>query len=132
MTNPITTLSRERLEEVVSHIHVAGGMRLPEIQEMARALLAVMDARDNSTIRKRKALLWLERQQLANPCMKEVRYAIEIIATPPAPSVPDGWKLVPIELSPERYTAWVNSFEGAYGDWEAMLNAAPATPGGEQ
>lgn len=54
---------------------------------MARALLAVLNAQENSTIRKCKALLWLERQQVAHPGMKEVRYAIELITAPPAASV---------------------------------------------
>jgi len=51
------------------------------------------------------------------------------LRVPPATFVPDGWKLVPIELSLEMYTAWMNSFEGAFGDWKAMLEAAPAPRG---
>ena len=67
------------------------------VKLMARALLAVLDAKENSTIRKRKALLWLERQQMAHPGMNEVRYAIEILTSPPAVSTQEGWKLVPVE-----------------------------------
>ena len=95
--------------------------------------LSVLDAQENSTIRKRKALLWLERQQAAHPGMNEVRYAIELLTVPPAATVPDGWKMVPIEPNWSMLNAAINFHEGEAflpaSLYKAMLAAAPA-PGG--
>lgn len=98
---------------------------------MARALLAVLDAQENSTIRKRKALLWLERQQMAHPGMNEVRYAIEILTSPPAVSTPEGWKLVPLKAFPSQWAAGQKAFDAAGINkidpvYHAMVEAAPA------
>lgn len=48
MNSLITTLSRERLEELASDFAMEGYATEEEQQEMARALLAVMDAKDKS------------------------------------------------------------------------------------
>lgn len=102
-----------------------------DVALMARALLAVLDAQVNSTIRKRKALLWLERQQVAHPGMNEVRYAIELITTPPAASVPDGWKLVPVNPTQEMLNAaWEKHAIYHPSAYRTMLESAPA-PGGD-
>lgn len=85
MTNSITTITRERLEEVVSHIHVAGGMRLPEIQEMARALLAVMDAKPIGYFRDDARAVFRVWPTKSDDC------SVPVYTTPPAPSAPDGW-----------------------------------------
>lgn len=116
----------ERLEFIAQN--AVSGERV----KMARALLAVLDAQENSTIRKRKALLWLERQQVAHPGMNEVRYAIELIATPPAASAPDGWKLVPLEPTQRMIEAHIEGMVsgGATRAYRAMIAAAPA-PGGD-
>lgn len=85
----IEQIGRERLELFSEYApnQVKGPVTFREVKMMARALLAVLDAQENNTIRKRKALLWLERQQVAHPGMNEVRYAIELITAPPVASV---------------------------------------------
>jgi len=61
------------------------------------------------------------------------------------PAVPEGWQLVPVELTPEMVAAWASACAGppeqgksysaeetknivAAADWKAMLNAAPPAP----
>jgi len=121
---------RERLEFLSEYRPnaVKGQVTFREVKAMASALLAVLDAQENSTIRKRKALLWLERQQMAHPGMNEVRYAIEILTSPPAVSTPDGWKLVPIEPTQRMIDAHTEGMVsgGATRAYRAMLAAAPA------
>lgn len=51
-----------------------------------------------------------------------------VYTAPLAPCVPDGWKLVPIELTREMLDAYVNNdqrFHSARSDWAAMLAASP-------
>lgn len=119
---------RERLLEIIVTGPDASGA---EQKLMARALLSVLDVQENSTIRKRKALLWLERQQMAHPGMNEVRYAIEILTSPPAVSTPDGWKLVPLKAFPSQWAAGQKAFDAAGINkidpvYHAMVEAAPA------
>lgn len=46
----------------------------------------------------------------------------------PAPSVPEGWKLVPIEPTQEMRDAWTDNMHEAFKvSYQAMLNAAPKT-----
>lgn len=44
------------------------------------------------------------------------------------PAIPPGWKLVPVEPTPEMIDAYVSNherFQSARSDWTAMLAAAP-------
>ena len=131
---------RERLEAIVYAMGaepcdadpILESVTHGDIGKMARALLAVLDAQENRTIRKRKALLWLERQQVVHPGMNEVRYAIELITAPPVASAPDGWKLVPLEPTQRMIEAHIEGMVsgGATRAYRAMIAAAPA-PGGD-
>lgn len=121
---------RERLEFLSEYRPniVKEQVSFREVKAMALALLTVLGAQENSTIRKRKALLWLESQQVAHPGMNEVRYAIELITTPPAASVPDGWKMVPLEPTQRMIDAHIEGMVsgGATRAYRDMLAAAPA------
>lgn len=51
------------------------------------------------------------------------------VAEKPKQDVPQGWKLVPIELTRRLERAfWDNSKDGAYQTWNALLAAAPEPP----
>lgn len=52
---------------------------------------------------------------------------IAALAQQPAPTVPDGWKLVPVELTPEMYNAFGYVKEVPFAIWKKVL-AAPAAP----
>lgn len=86
MNNPITTISRERLEQLSSYKYV-GSVLGHEIGDMARALLAVMDA---------KPTCW----EIAGQIFSTEEEALKpgyvgrpepLYETPPAPRAPDGW-----------------------------------------
>lgn len=50
--------------------------------------------------------------------------------TQPAPSAPDGWKLVPIVPTQEMRNAWTDNMHEAFRvSYRAMLNAAPKPEG---
>lgn len=112
MNNPITTLSRERLAELVKAIdceaydeeEIVGFVNSHDIFEMARALLAVMDMRND----RQQCVAWVEAH--FSPGFIDTRLAKNgdgtdwmswdmaaiwkvwhHFATPPAPSAPDGW-----------------------------------------
>jgi hypothetical protein len=118
----MTDLSRAELNGLASGLYKPADATAT-MATMARALLEVMDTKPVGFISERDGPVLYGAHISLSP-------GTHFYTAPPAPSAPDGWKLVPIELSPEMYTAWVNSFEGIYGDWKAMLNAAPAPPGG--
>ncbi|AXU94199.1 hypothetical protein CI789_02510 [Erwinia persicina] len=123
---------RERLEEFIRQ-PLANGLTRSEIMTMARALLAVLDGQENSTIRKRKALLWLERQKMAHPGMNEVRYAIDLITVPPAAIVPDGLAAAVnllLDSDGSRGTFSAIRRGDALAEVERLLASAPA-PGGD-
>ena len=56
-------------------------------------------------------------------------YALPGAQAQNAPSIPEGWKLVPIEPTEEMYNAGANHCDGywstAQAVWDAMLAAAP-------
>lgn len=66
----------------------------------------------------------------------EARHAAELevaIATTPAPSVPQGWRLVPEESTGNMVTAFhCEDGESASNKWRAMLAAAPPAPHGDK
>lgn len=52
----------------------------------------------------------------------------KLYAAPPAPAVPDGWKLVPITPTPKMIHAAYTDRNGNFGSesqWAAMLAASP-------
>lgn len=86
MTNPIAILSRERLEQLADDNTICK-VSWDERIEMARALLAVMDA---------KPTCW----EIAGQIFSTEEEALEpgyigrpepLYETPPLPSAPDGW-----------------------------------------
>lgn len=106
MTNPIAILSRERLEQLADENTICK-VSWDERIEMARALLAVMDAKPE-TINSGEVVIGFfdtERNEIAAQkgsgltivnfshwhchCTKEV--VVRDISTPQAPSAPDGW-----------------------------------------
>ncbi len=60
-----------------------------------------------------------------------LRAARAALSAAEKPVVPEGWKLVPVELTPEmiRAAAPFNRYDNIY---RAMLAAAPSSPGAEQ
>lgn len=86
MTNPITTLSRERLENLASG-DAFYCIQDDEGKELARALLAVMDA-------KPVAFRWegKESGNIRYDGLKPLGVISQPLFTiPPVPSAPDGW-----------------------------------------
>jgi len=117
---------RARLEEIRAFTHTNGieHCNRQEWQLMARALLAVLNAKPAGvTISPTLA------------AMDEVSLVgIDVYTTPPAASVPDGWKIVPVEPTPEMLEEiWLDErFQerAMKARYAAMLAAAPA-PGGD-
>lgn len=137
---------RGRLEEIRTFTHTNGieHCNRQEWQIMARALLALLDAQGkafgcdscggNGAVVIDHGEMGVEHMECPK-CLKR----------PPAASVPDGWKLMPLKASPEILQAGIKAhyerqkyqqpedvkFKGpmecAYDD---MLSAAPA-PGGD-
>ncbi len=159
MTNPITTLSRQ---DLIDSLENGIGLSFAEEREACRALLAVMDANLapvwgqarfkggnwTSCSAEHAAMVMANPEEWGD---YECRY---LYTTPPAPSAPDGWKLVPVEPTEkmvingfesrpgqefseptvwEKYSQMSGCQQAAYKAqlcWAAMLAAAPA-PGGE-
>lgn len=154
MTNPITTLSRERLEQLASTVQHL------EVQEMARALLALMDAKpvaftfsdefsDLNASGIGVCRVWSEE------CYPDA--PVKLYTTPPAPSAPDGWikcsdrmpdnvagsvKYVVYETlnesvnndywdAPDQWGGQFEPFWNHYGEYVTHWMPLPATPGGE-
>lgn len=124
MTNPITTLSRERLEDMSSGNWPDFGF-YDDVKTMARALLAVMDAKPIGYFRDDARAVFRVWPTKSDDCN------VPVYTTPPAPSAPDGWKLVPVEPTAKMMVAGtlVSEFqEDPAGMYRAMIAAAP---GGE-
>lgn len=147
---------RDRLEQM-SQCSDVTKLFAYEMRHMARALLAVMDAQEkpfmyaisdcDGQAHFDEACVSAQRCDLEDVVgsLNEFRddvddgYSIVPVYTvPPAASVPDGWKLVPIEPTIEMREAYHQAEEdfqdccGTSPDshWAAMLAAAPA-PGGD-
>lgn len=146
---------RERLEQYAFDKHMCNINE--EIRLMARALLAVLDAQSNPVaylIRDKEdrkdgrlgTLSFTGAGSYSDDDINEYELCdTPLYTTPPAASVPDGWKLMPLKASPEILQAGIKAhyerqkyqqpedvkFKGpmecAYDD---MLSAAPA-PGGD-
>lgn len=89
MNNPITTISRERLMQLSSYKHVSSVLG-HEIGDMARALLAVMDAKPYGYVHKNV----YEQCGVAALSSDHEAYVtstshVPLYTTPPAPSAPD-------------------------------------------
>lgn len=84
MTNPITTLSRERLEQLADENTICK-VSWDERIEMARALLAVMDAKPIGYFRDDARAVFRVWPTKSDDCN------VPVYTTPPAPSAPDGW-----------------------------------------
>lgn len=144
MTNPITTLSRERLEEM-SQCSDVTTLFAYEMRHMARALLAVMDARERPSlfaICNPDGSAWLDENCVADtennlkPVLNDLRrdsgddyYISPLYTTPPAPSAPDGWKLVPVEPTIAMTEAAIDEFNESRNmrdTYYALLEHAPA------
>ncbi|WP_338507195.1 hypothetical protein VRB95_11120 [Erwinia aphidicola] len=145
---------RDRLEEITSRIEMYGhgaGYTADEVELMARALLAVLDAHENPSA-------WIincnsARINFAETEKTSVDKIIEecrengtdiditpLYSIPPAASAPDGYRTVPIAPTAEMLRVGGNVYEyceenGEYRDdaargiYSIMIAAAPA-PGG--
>lgn len=149
MTNQITTISRERLEEISKFM---GKMVLPpyhaEVQEIARALLAVMAAKPFGYLFTGPAGLVVS--PVDWPCEGLILQG-PIWATPPSPSAQDGWIKCSDRLPENGETVLCGCFFGGPNDfriktgglfcgvlcivggsWEVThWMPLPAAPGGE-
>lgn len=104
---------------------------------MARALLAVLDAKPVGTVSIVPDLYSIPRRNIATVNMRHDLVLSEMrdgdnlyTTTPPAASVPDGWKLVPVNATRAMIDAAQSVEEDGYDHMhKAMLAAAPA-PGG--
>lgn len=138
MNNPITTLSREDLQKEVKAIRDSGAdlisPKMGLYLEAMESLLAVMDARiDAYRVRHHH-----EPQGTGTKIDVQDRPYYEargdyhytpLYAAPPAPIVPSGWKLVPVEPTEEMIEAGDQFMDGLsrLGEaYEAMIAAAPA------
>ncbi len=109
---------------------------------------------DGLTERLKRSIAWLERGELLPgnaACIdlddiKALHILVESLATPPAaapaPAVPQGWKLVPVEPTPEMKAAGINievysevsdsigalTWAEVDAIYRAMLAAAPSQP----
>lgn len=121
MTNPIATLSRERLEQLADENTICK-VSWDERIEMSRALLAVIDAKPVGFISERDGPILYGAHISLSP-------GTHFYTTPPAPSAPDGWKLVPIEPSiAMTEAAWdaLNESHNMTDVYYALLAMAPA------
>ncbi|MCS3605283.1 hypothetical protein [Erwinia rhapontici] len=135
---------RAALQDLINNPRMAN---CDETAFLARALLAVLDAKPVGTVS--IAMDWSTHRNIATVNMRpdlvlsEMRDGDNLYTTPPAASepvskgytLPDGWKLVPIEPNWSMLNAAINFHEGEAflpaSLYKAMLAAAPA-PGGDQ
>lgn len=100
-----------------------------ECRNMASALLSVLDAKPVGEFYEFKPGDWYQR----SPGDRGVKEWTPLYKVQPAPSAPDGWKLVPVEPTAKMMVAGtlVSEFqEDPAGMYRAMIAAAPS-PGGE-
>lgn len=133
---------RDRLVDIKSRIEMYGhgaGYTADEVELMARALLAVLDAQENPSA-------WIincnsARINFAETEKTSVDKIIEecrengtdiditpLYTTPPAASAPDGWKLVPLDPTQRMIDAHTEGMVsgGATRAYRDMLATAPA------
>lgn len=135
----------------------AGFTRRPSLWAMqAREILELIAApkrADGTWNRDREACRQLAAEALGRDDGLDVKNGGEQGATPPAPAAPEGWKLVPIEATPEMVQAYLRANDAYWhrtdalpdklGVWRqgtpteataesyrAMLAVAPAAEGG--
>lgn len=116
---------RERLEEIAAD----GFLKHGESKLMARTLLSVLDAKPVGEFYKYDPGDWYHR----SPGDRGVKEWTPLYKVQPAPSAPDGWKLVPVEPTAKMMVAGtlVSEFqEDPAGMYRAMIAAAPS-PGGD-
>ncbi|ENS0078561.1 hypothetical protein ACEXS9_001979 [Salmonella enterica] len=124
----MTTITRERLKQIYAECEERDPA-IFEIRELARIALERMDAKPVAVINgAREPVLYGEHIGIA--------IATQLYTTPPAPVVPDGYALVPVEPTDEMIEAAMNcedvlfnsdeSFCVQFGNiYEAILVAAP-------
>lgn len=145
MNNHITTLSRERLEQLADENTICK-VSWDERIEIARALLAVMDAKpfmyaiaDNEGKAHFDEICVDADGGLLNDVVDALNIDAEpsdtgysvvpVYTTPPAPSAPDGWKLVPVEPTIAMTEAAIEEFNESRNmrdTYYALLEHAPA------
>lgn len=135
---------RERLESLV-HLDGMGCViyRSGEVAAMARALLAVLDAKPDFYIHRIEVcdtygpeveLRAFNCQLDASKCRDDRGgEVIKAFTSPPAAIAPDEWKLVPLEPTQRMIDAHIEGMVsgGATRAYLAMIAAAPA-PGDEK
>ena len=77
---------------------------------------------------KQEPVLWMDnRTDVVSPALRHTRKGYNTpLYLHPASSIPEGWKLVPIEPTPEMQN--VMDKGSAYNTWRNMLDAAPQSP----
>jgi len=141
MNNPITTLSRAELNGLAAGLYKPADPTI-KMAEMARALLAAMDA---------QATMRVNLPEISDDDLsKLIEGEWDRAEIRPEPSAPDGWVLVPIEPTEhmviegfesepdetfsepgewEKYSKMSGCQQAAYKArlcWDAMLAASPA------
>lgn len=121
-------LSNERLKEIVETAVSQ------ERVSMARELLAYREAQgkavavtgEDEISNMQVTGLYLRAWPTCRQRNEVEGYTIPLYTSPQLPAVPDGWKLLPIEPTPEMLNAsWVHHGIYAPSVWRAMLAAAP-------
>jgi hypothetical protein len=101
---------------------------------LGSTLNAVANERDDLLARieameKQEPVAWMDRNGTLYNSVSHVRASDKPLYTAPgaqpAPSVPEGWKLVPIEPTPEMIMAMVSHYRRLGVAWRAALEAAP-------
>lgn len=124
----------ERLTQLSKTKIIYGG-DISEIRALARIALSAKQAKLVAEVVSKfgdpEAFGEREIKVLAN--LRKIPYDTKLYATPPANSLvaPEGWKLVPIELTAEMAQAASEAHEGEsylpYTIYRAMLAAAPTS-----
>lgn len=134
MNNPITTLSRTELNGLASGLYKPADATVTMAQ-LASALLAVMDAKPVAV---NDEMAFSFHRSISDSAIgldevEEIkdglRAALSNVTTTPAPSAPDGWKLVPVEPTIAMTEAAIDEFNESRNmrdTYYALLEHAPA------
>ncbi|ELY4583082.1 hypothetical protein SMZ82_002398 [Cronobacter malonaticus] len=145
----MSTISNDRIQQIMTrcvpfHGECAAPVSVIEVKAMATELLALRKERE-----KAEPVAWLicgsktfkdrtaSTREVAEQAVKDRKDGScikSLYNAPPAPFVPDGWKMVPVEPTPDMREAFHQANEeweegGAKWSpdhqWKAMLSAAP-------
>ncbi|HBA3815031.1 TPA: hypothetical protein J5U00_000180 [Escherichia coli] len=124
----MTTITREQQKQILidtaNHV-ISRDNTSPyseNLRELARIALASLEAEPVAYMTYKGYLL-----HAADPRLAEYSEPTPLYEAPPAPVIPDGWKLVPIEPTPEMINSAISDNEtGSVSEiYELMIAAAP-------